>query len=156
MAIVIGCGGDEDPAGAGTTGDGGEEAAAVEAGCGDLNDLLTQVPDASIGDSGASTGACLSCVNVKCQAILTDCNKDCVCVDGLGKALDCYQRNAAEPTLCLAPLLVLPQSVRDLGFRILGCLQQQCNDECAADEIGDGGPGDPVDASDASDASDAD
>lgn len=38
------------------------------------------VPDASLGDSGATAASCLSCFESSCPTIVAACNMDCACV----------------------------------------------------------------------------
>lgn len=142
-AIVVGCGGEEEttPGGAASD-DAGAEGGSVEAGCGNINDILGRVPDASIGDSGASTSQCLGCVQRNCQAPIAECNVDCTCVTSISGALTCIERNPSEPIACAAPLATLPAATRNIGFKLLACVQTSCQEECATDELSDGGTGD--------------
>src|ERR1019366_4218808 len=64
-----------------------------------LNDL--SLPDASLGDSGASTATCVACMKSSCASDITSCNSDCVCKEGVDDALNCV---AAAGTLSLACL----------------------------------------------------
>jgi hypothetical protein len=47
------------------------------------------IPDASIGDSGASTDGCYACIQTTCSTQLSACNADCTCNTAVRGFLTC-------------------------------------------------------------------
>ncbi len=101
-AVAAGCGGSPTSgtpvkeAGADVSADVAQEAATPEAAtdsgaaC-DVTANLTSlaVPDASIGDSGASTDGCYACIQSTCSTQLSACNADCTCKTDVVTLLEC-------------------------------------------------------------------
>ena len=56
------------------------EAAADVACVPDANITMLPVPDASIGDSGATAAGCFSCIEAACPTLIAQCNQSCACV----------------------------------------------------------------------------
>jgi len=75
------------------------EACAVDA---NLSTLM--VPDASIGDSGATTSECLACIQSSCSSEVTACNADCTCKTDIVSFIGCVATGMAAQT-CGLPLV---------------------------------------------------
>ena len=56
------------------------EAAADVACVPDANVTMLPVPDASIGDAGATAAGCFSCIEAACPMVIAQCNMSCACV----------------------------------------------------------------------------
>ena len=97
-----------------------------------LNDL--SLPDASLGDSGASTATCVACMKSSCASDITSCNSDCVCKEGVDDALNCV---AAAGTLSLACLGGLQSNANATNLGT--CIYLACKNECGLGGFGDGG-----------------
>jgi hypothetical protein len=55
--------------------------AAVDAACvPDADITKLPVPDASIGDAGATAEGCFSCIEQACPTVIAQCNMSCACV----------------------------------------------------------------------------
>jgi hypothetical protein len=126
--------------------DAGPDACTVDA---DLSTL--QVPDASIGDSGATTAECYSCIETTCSTQLTACNGDCTCktdivqfiacVGGGGQILTCGAPLVGGDPAALALLVCTGGSAAaQLGGSGPGCLKQ-CGVSLPEGGAGEGGAG---------------
>lgn len=110
--------------------------------CDTTNDPTAKVPDASIGDGGATTGLCLSCAKTKCSKEYDACKQDCPCQKVAADALDCYFKNSSNPLVCAGNFQSVPSKTQNIGIALFGCLRQECNTQCAADQFDpDGGDG---------------
>jgi hypothetical protein len=104
----------------------------------DLNDLT--LPDASLGDSGASTATCVACMKEDCASDITKCNADCVCKDGVDDALNCVATAGGLSITCLGGLQTNTNAT-NLGE----CIYIACQKECGLGGFGDGGTADAGD-----------
>jgi hypothetical protein len=91
----------------------------------DLSQL--SVPDAPIGDAGASLPGCNACARSTCQAQLAACNDDCLCRASVPTFVECLATGKYTFEICAAHL--------DWGFDAPGlalraCLGQGCAKEC--------------------------
>jgi hypothetical protein len=79
---------------------------------GDVCILDANVPDAPLGDAGATTGSCIACLNTSCGPPLTACTSDCACpgqvatlftcLSGGGLLVTCLAATPAGPATALA------------------------------------------------------
>jgi hypothetical protein len=104
----------------------------------DLNDL--SLPDASLGDSGASTATCVACMKASCAGDITQCNADCTCKDGVDDALNCVAGAGGLSLSCLSGLQGNTNAT-NLGE----CIFLACKDACGLGGFGDGGISDASD-----------
>jgi len=107
--------------------DAAPEACAVDA---DLSSL--QVPDASIGDSGATTAECYSCIETTCSSQLTTCNGDCTCKTDIITFITCVG-GGGQILTCGGPLLT--------GGDPAALALLVCTGGSAAAQLGGSGPG---------------
>ncbi len=102
--------------------------------CDPTIDPFASVPDASVGDSGLTTGACLGCARRECNTEIQACVTDCACQGPVSKVLTCVLGaggfTQAALLSCAGDLLTAPQSVQNKGLAIAGCLQTKCAAEC--------------------------
>lgn len=103
--------------------------------CDTTVDPFKNVPDASVGDSGLSTGMCVGCARTKCKAAIDLCVKDCACQAPVIGVLECILKqpgglSQTALAVCGSPLLSAPPSVQNQGLAIAGCLQEKCAAEC--------------------------
>lgn len=103
--------------------------------CDTTIDPFKNVPDASVGDSGLSTGVCVGCAKSNCKAEIDACVKDCTCQGPVIGVLECVLKQPGGVTQaallsCAGPLATAPGSVQNQGLAIAGCLQQKCAAEC--------------------------
>jgi hypothetical protein len=104
----------------------GPEACAVDA------DLATlPVPDASIGDSGATAAECVSCVKVACPTLIATCQMSCECVTAFVDFEQCIGTGQALFGCATSTL-----GGAGIGETQLACALS-CEDECG---VGGGGP----------------
>ncbi len=115
--------------------------------CDPTLDPFKNVPDASVGDSGLTTGACVACAKTNCKTQIDSCVKDCACQGPVIGVLECVLRQPGGLSqdaiaACGAPLLSAPPSVTSKGLEIAGCLQGKCAAECIPAGLNlDGGGG---------------
>ena len=108
-------------------------------------DPFKNVQDASVGDSGLTTGLCAGCVKSKCKAEVDTCMKDCTCQEPIIAVLECVLKpgsgGVSQQTLllCASGLATAPQSVQTNGLAIAGCIQDKCAAECVPTGLLDGG-----------------
>ena len=57
------------------------------------------IPDAAIGDSGASTDECYGCIQTTCNSQLAACGADCACATAVEGFLGCVAAGTS-PTTC--------------------------------------------------------
>ena len=123
------------------------EACAVDA------DLATlSVPDASLGDSGATAPECVSCVKTACPTLIGKCQMSCGCVTAFVDFEQCIGTGMALIGCATSTLLGANTGIMESD---LACALS-CETECG---VGGGGPGDSgTDGGDAesTDAGDAD
>lgn len=98
----------------------------------DLNSL--SLPDASLGDSGATTASCVACMKEDCAGDITACNTDCACKDGVDDALNCVASAGGLSLTCLTGLQGNTNAT-NLGE----CIYLGCKNECGLGGFGDGG-----------------
>lgn len=149
-AAVQACGGTE---GENTPGDAGVEASAdtgpkdaakdtapVDTGppCDTTKDFTKDIPDASIADGASTTGICVACAKLHCNADIDKCNKDCKCQEIAADALECYAKSQ-DVFACAGSFVSVPKATRDIGVSLFQCIAAECSVECAADQFIDGG-----------------
>lgn len=150
-AIGAGCGGSSDDSAAGQ--DASQDVTAKDtatqdvvqivdaARCDDADLNTLSLPDASLGDSGASVGTCLECTRGSCAEQITECNKDCACKNGIDDALSCIAEMGGLSASCAGSI------GNDTSAQALGeCIFAACPDECglggfSLPDGGDGGDG---------------
>jgi hypothetical protein len=71
--------------------DTGSDACAIDA-------SLTSIPDAAIGDAGATTEGCFSCIEANCGSDLAACNADCTCKTDVATLIGCIASGASAVT----------------------------------------------------------
>jgi hypothetical protein len=118
---------------------GSEAAAPVDSGCDPNADFTQKIPDAAIGDSGASTGVCVACVLAKCPQQVAACDRACACQGVAASALSCYVKNESNPLLCASQFTTVDQSTQVIGFALFACVNSACKGECATSSFEDGG-----------------
>ena len=117
-------------------------------------DLATfNPPDASIGDSGATTGGCVTCTRAQCGAELSDCNKDCACKQALIDFFACVQTGKSLLACGQSVSTGLPPdttaTLQALGLCIYGGCKTACNVPTLGGDGGkDGATDAPADAPD--------
>jgi hypothetical protein len=103
--------------------------------------FLDDVPDAALADGATTSGICLGCLGDKCKTALDSCNADCNCREVVGELLECYAKGTPL-VQCFFSVSVTPsQKTQQIGLQLNGCLEKDCNDECAYDELFDAGDG---------------
>jgi hypothetical protein len=108
-------------------------------------DPFKNVQDASVGDSGLTTGLCAGCLKSKCKTEVDTCMKDCTCQEPIIAVLECVLKpgsgGVSQQTLllCASGLATAPQSVQTNGLAIAGCIQDKCAAECVPTGLLDGG-----------------
>jgi hypothetical protein len=107
--------------------------------CDTNKDILKDIPDASIADGASSVGKCLGCAQVKCKAELDSCKKDCACQDVAAKALECYAKT--QSIACAGSFQSVPKETQQIGIKLAGCVQSNCDPECQASTLADAGDG---------------
>ncbi len=150
-ALGAGCGGSSDDS-TGNTSDASQDVTAKDTSTADVvqiqdagrcddADLNTlSLPDASLGDSGASVGTCLGCTRASCSEQITECNKDCECKNGIDDALNCVAEQGTLSASCVGSV------GNDTNAQALGeCIYLSCQNECGLGGFsldgGDGGDG---------------
>jgi hypothetical protein len=113
--------------------------------CDTTADPTAKIPDASMADGATTTGICVGCAKTKCAKEFNDCKADCPCQKVACDALDCYFKNPSNPLVCAGNFSSVPAKTQSIGLALFGCLREDCNSECAADQFdpdgGDGGDG---------------
>jgi hypothetical protein len=96
------------------------------------------VPDASLGDSGATTEGCVSCVTTSCPTVITACNANCACKEAFATFEQCVAAGGSIQT-CAVALASDPDA--GIGITQLGCAIP-CASACGVTiPTGDGGGG---------------
>jgi hypothetical protein len=134
--VIQACGKSDDSE---ATADAGDDGASGDTGAGDSatcdlsQNLLDTIPDAAIADGASSTGICLGCVSANCPKQVASCNALCECKGFAATGLDCYAKNSTNPTVCLAGFALggVSPSVQTLGIQLLGCVNTNCQKQCA-------------------------
>ncbi len=107
--------------------------------CDKTADILKDIPDASIADGGSSVGVCLGCAKVKCKNEIDSCKMDCACQGVAAKALECYAKT--QSIACASSFQGVPKSTQQIGIALAGCVSNNCDSECQASQLLDGGDG---------------
>jgi hypothetical protein len=126
----------------------GPEAAPVCVPDADITHLT--IPDASLGDSGASTDGCYSCIQTSCGSQLASCNTDCTCNSAVQGFLECVA-SGTSPVTCATshlagggtvglPLIACVAGSAFPGGSGPGCLHA-CGVSLPEGGLGDGGGG---------------
>jgi hypothetical protein len=112
-------------------------------------DLTANVTDATILESGTTTGICVTCLHANCSAPIADCTADCNCNGRMTDAIGCYL--TTQNIACLgrfADYLVTDQT-RGRALAVAGCAKANCAAACDIDagsmtiaDAGDAGDGD--------------
>ena len=108
--------------------------AAAEACPVDADVTWPTVPDASLGDSGSTTGACLACVQAACPDLLSECNALCSCKEAFGTFETCVAAGTSITT-CGADLVSSGLPLTDCTCAV------SCANTCGVTLPGDGGDG---------------
>jgi hypothetical protein len=156
--IVSGCGGDDNVAGSQDSGsdhttDHAAEAAGGEAGmdsgmeaaaCVPDADLTTlMLPDASLGDSGATVPSCFACIETTCTTEVAACNVDCACNSAVSDFVTCVA-GGMSPINCGMTLAAVDMQSSNLAFCVAGTPfgpGPGCLASCGAGGLfNDGGP----------------
>ena len=106
--------------------------------CDPNKDFLGAIPDASIADGASTTGVCVGCTKSKCKMEVDKCGADCACQGVAGKALECYAKTQ-DVIACFGSLAAVPAATRTIGIALLGCINNQCAQECATASFQDAG-----------------
>lgn len=101
----------------------------------DANLSTLPVPDASLGDAGATAAGCVACVKVACPNLLPKCQMTCGCVEAFVMFESCVG-NGGQLISCAEPLLT-----GDTGLMQNDVLcAADCLPECGQGTLpGDGG-----------------
>jgi hypothetical protein len=158
-AIFVGCGGSSSDDSAVNTPDTGPDVTAMDAApdtakldtgivetgpeaCSVDADLATlPVPDAALGDSGATAPECVSCVKSACPGLLPKCQMTCDCVTAFVSFEACVGMGTSVTT-CATTILLNS----DTGLMLqdvecaLGC-EASCGIATPTTDGGDGGDG---------------
>ncbi|HEX7667828.1 MAG TPA: hypothetical protein VF407_25045 [Polyangiaceae bacterium] len=155
--IAVGCGGDSDDSSA--TPDSGADVVvekdatpdvvvvvdAAPARCDDGGIENLSIPDAALGDGGATTATCLTCTKESCASQIKACDKDCDCENGIDDALTCIGEKGGLDSTCIGDL-----QDNSAATALGECLYLSCQNECGIGALfGDAGPN--LDAGDAGD-----
>lgn len=104
----------------------------------DLNNI--NVPDAALGDAGATVSCLITCGKSACSTELSACNADCDCKGALLSVFDCMKTGQSLQACALAASGQLDpntqQTLQTLGFCIYGACGNQCG---LTQQTGDGG-----------------
>jgi hypothetical protein len=108
--------------------------------CDPKKDFLADIPDASIADGASTTGVCVGCIKTNCKMEVAACAADCTCQNLAGKALECYAKTQ-DAFGCAGQFAAVPTATRNIGIALFGCVNNQCDDECATSSFQDAGDG---------------
>jgi hypothetical protein len=133
--IASGCGGDDNVAPSQDSGsdhttdqaaEASQEAAAdtgADVACVPDADLASiMVPDASLGDSGATVPQCFACIQSTCGTEFTACNADCGCNSGVQAFVMCALDPTQNPVMCGTMLAGIDSTSMALGSCVAGPL----------------------------------
>ncbi|MEO8800065.1 MAG: hypothetical protein ABI551_19370 [Polyangiaceae bacterium] len=154
--IAVGCGGDSGDSSA-TPDSGADVTVAHDAApdvvtvvdaapprCDDGGIENLSIPDAALGDGGATTSSCLTCTNESCASQVAKCDKDCECENGIDDALACIGAKGGLDISCIGGLQGNTNAT-NLGQCIIGACQNECGigalfgDGGVKTDAGDGG-----------------
>jgi hypothetical protein len=88
--------------------------------CGPLD-----VPDAAIGDSGATIPGCYACFEVRCMSQFAACNADCACAKSLYGFSECV--NAGGSALNCGAMFMMGSPNAAL---LANCAASNCQLQC--------------------------
>jgi hypothetical protein len=125
--------------------DTGPEACAVDA---DLSTL--PVPDASIGDSGATAAECVACVKTACPTLLPTCQMTCGCVTAFVDFEQCIGSGMALIGCATSTLLGANTGITETQLACAFSCESECGIGGATTDAGDGGDGAASDGGDGS------
>jgi hypothetical protein len=116
--------------------DAAETAPPQDATCAVDADIATlSAPDAALGDTGASTGGCFSCIQSRCSVELVACDSTCACKTEVVAFLACIA-SGGDATTCGIPLVIGGSSGLPLAKCVvgpaLGGTQPGCLQACGA------------------------
>ncbi len=114
------------------------ELADAESTCDPNNDFLADVPDAAIPDSGATTGACVSCLKAECNPEIRKCAENCKCAELAADLVKCYVETQ-NILACGGGLGDVPSSTQKVGVALYTCLATNCQSACTPPPAPDGG-----------------
>ena len=111
-------------------------------------DITANVKDASILESGTTTGICVTCMTTNCSAPLAECAADCNCNGRMTDAIGCYL--TTQNIACLGRFAdyLVTDTTRGRALAVAGCAKANCAAACDID----GGSMTIPDAGDAGDA----
>lgn len=101
--------------------------------------FMNDIPDASLADGAATTGACLGCLQAKCPAPLNDCNGDCNCRDFVSEVITCYGEGEQFITCAQTTATTPTAKTQQIGLQLAICIQSSCSNECAFGAFVDAG-----------------
>jgi hypothetical protein len=157
--IASGCGGDDNVAGSQDSGsdhttDQAAEAASNDSGMGmdsaqeaaacvpDASLLSLMLPDASLGDSGATVPSCFGCIETTCMTEVAACNLDCACNSAVQDFVTCVAAGTS-PLICGQALAGVDTQGMNLTYCVAGApigMGPGCLAACGAGGLfGDGG-----------------
>lgn len=122
------------------------EAAAMDSGMACAVDASLEslmVPDAAIGDSGATAPGCVACIEANCSPQLMACDNDCACKTAIVGFLGCAA-TSPNPISCAGMFTGADTTAQGLGLCAYGGCQKPCGFPSFSG--GDGGMGDGGDA----------
>ncbi len=79
----------------------------------DITKLM--VPDASIGDAGATAAGCFSCIETACPTVIAQCNQSCACVAAF-EAFDTCLANGGGLLNCVGSNFVNVPGINPQSF----------------------------------------
>ncbi len=104
--------------------------------CDPNKDVLKDIPDAEIPDSGTTTGICLGCAVKNCKMQIDDCKHDCSrsptdlgCQDLVAKALTCYAAKH-DFFMCGGDFIGAKSPTQGIGIALGSCVGGACQSEC--------------------------
>jgi hypothetical protein len=120
--------------------------------CSDASIDELSIPDASVGDSGANTGACFACLKTNCKSELVACNDNCDCRGAVTNFLTCSASMPQGAQMCaIRAFGAVSGEARQLGSNVGTCALTSCQSQCvppgfldagsdaSSDDAGDGG-----------------
>jgi hypothetical protein len=128
VAVLSGCGG---PSASSAPSDSGVAADGCISGA-DLSSLA--IPDAAIGDAGATVAGCYACVASNCQSQLAACSLDCSCSEEVAGLIPCIATGAPANSTKVGECLEALKG--ELGLAVAGCMLMSCADVATAPCVG--------------------
>jgi hypothetical protein len=103
-------------------------------------DLSTiTVPDAALGDAGASVGTCLACTKSSCGPEVQDCQDECECRAAISDFYGCLAADGGSLFGCASGLAGGGGTPSGATAALGQCVLLGCSDECGLSFPKDGG-----------------